>query len=150
MKRYLPMALVVVLVGLTFNAITNREPAGAEVLSEQVGQTDWYKDVMANGSEWDKSFLPADPAQVQDMSASADPVTTSSVTDTIAWYVTPVVKFRDGQTAGSSEDGNITIETAGGNIVVTCKTEDAACANIKASVAAALKDLEATRGPVTE
>lgn len=139
-------AAIVILVGIAFNVITNRESAGADVLSAQVGQTDWYKDVMENGSEWDKSFLPADPSQVVDMSADANPATTTSVQNTLAWYVSPLVKFHDGDTAGLSEDGNITIETAGGNIVVTCKVEDGACTNAKEAVAVAIKDLETARG----
>lgn len=150
LSRLILIAAIVIGVGMVFNAATNRQPAAAEVLAVSAGGTDWYQDVMTNGTEWDKSFLPSDPAQVQDMSMAADPATTNDVAQTIAWYVTPTVKFKQGATTGQSEDGNITVETAGGNIKVTCRSEDAACANAKDAVADALADLEAARGSATE
>jgi hypothetical protein len=134
---------VLIIVGGVFASqfVGDRTPAAAEVLAVDASQTDWYADVMANGSEWDKSFL-AD-GEGANTSANADPAQSTDVASTIAWYVTPTVKFMPGATKGSSEDGNITIETAGGNISVTCQTEDTACTNVKDAVADALADLEA-------
>lgn len=140
LSRLIVIAAIVIGVGMVFNTITNRQPAAAEVLAVSAGQTDWYQDVMTNGTEWDKSFLPSDPnAQYK----AADPMV-----EALAWALTPAVKFHEGATEGSSEDGSVTVSTAGGDIKVTCKDEASTiCENVKDSVQ---RVLDGMAGSATE